>query len=160
MKPTLFWLTNTPEELLAGSVREPSVPEVLAPLSKKSEVIPTHRVLIAHLDQLHDFVQHVPPLAWELLEYASEPLEIVYPERKPKLIRADQPSSICVRWVRQPQLLRLVQKEGPLWAVYPLATNAADSPPWKKIDCFSKKYPYQRVRTVELFADDTFRFLR
>jgi tRNA A37 threonylcarbamoyladenosine synthetase subunit TsaC/SUA5/YrdC len=117
-------------------------------------------VLIAHLDQLHNFVHHIPPLAWELLEYASEPLEIVYPERKPALIRADQPSSICVRWVKQPQLLRLVQKEGPLWAVYPLSTEAADALPWKKVDCSSKRYPCQKVKTVVLSSDDTFRFLR
>ncbi len=119
-----------------------------------------YRVLIAHLDELHNFVQRVPPLAWELLEYASEPLEIVYPERKPLLIRPDQPLPICVRWVKQPQLLRLVQKEGPLWAVRPAATATIDSPPWKKIDCSSKKYPYQRVKTVALSSDDTFGFLR
>ena len=160
MNPLLFWLTNTPEELLTGSVRDPNTLEALTPLSVKSEVIPTHRVLIAHLDQLHNFVQQVPPLAWELLEYASEPLEIVYPERKPALIRSDQPSSICVRWVKQPQLLRVVQKEGPLWAVYPTTTDAENSLFWKKIDCASKKYPYQRVRTVVLSLDDTFRFLR
>ena len=134
--------------------------EILAPFSSPSEVVPTYRVLIAHLDQLHDFVQRIPPLAWDLLEYASEPLEIVYPERKSTLVHPDQPLTICVRWVKQPQLLRLVQKEGPLWAVYPKTTATIDSPPWQKIDCSSKKYPYQQVKTVVLSSDDTFSFLR
>ena len=128
-------------------------------MSKVYETIPTYRVLIAHLDQIHSFVQRIPPLAWELLEYASEPLEIVYPEKKPALVHAGQPQAICIRLVKQRQLLRLVQKEGPLWAVHP-ATTAMASPPWKKIDCSSKKYPYHRVKTVVLGPNDTFSFLR
>ncbi len=160
MKAPLFWLANTPEDLLALSVREPKALEVLASLSDESEGIPRYRVLIAHLDQLHNFVQHIPPLAWELLEYASEPLEIVYPERKTTLIHPDQPLAICVRWVKQPHLLRLVQKEGPLWAVIPKVTAVSNSPPWKKVDCFSKKYPYHLVKTVVLNTDGTFSFLR
>lgn len=133
---------------------------MLAPLGEKSEGLPTYRVLIAHLDQLHNFVPRIPPLAWELLEHASEPLEIIYPERKPTLILPNQPLAICVRWVKQPQLLRVVQKEGPLWAVRPMTTTTIDSLTWKKIDCTSKKYPYQQVKTVAIATDNTFTFLR
>lgn len=160
MKPSLFWLTNTPEALIATSVREPKALEALAPFSEQSVVIPTYRVLIAHLDQLHNFVQGIPLLAWELLEHASEPLEIVYPERKPTLLHPDQPLPICVRWVKQPQLLRFVRKEGPLWAVRPATTVMIDPVSFKKIDCSGKKYPYRQVKTVSIATDDTFSFLR
>jgi hypothetical protein len=160
VKAPLFRLLNTPETLIATSVKNPEALEVLTPWASVAHGVPTHRVLIAHPDQLHKFVQSVPPLAWELLEYATEPLEIVYPERKPTLNYPDQPTAICVRWVKQPQLLRFVQKEGPLWAVHPAAIGGDDLMPIKNIDCTSKRYPYRRVRTVAVFADDTFRFLR
>ncbi len=133
---------------------------MLAPLADGADAILTYRVLIAHLDQLHNFVQRIPPLAWELLEYASEPLEIVYPERKPTPMYPDQPQSICVRLVKQPLLLRFIQKEGPQWAVRPATTAAVDLLPDKKIDCFSRKYPYQRVKAVAIATDGTFSFLR
>ncbi len=160
MKAPLFQLLNTPEELIATSVKNPEALEVLTPLASVTQDVPIHRVLIAHLDQLHSFVQRVPPLAWELLEYASEPLEVVYPERKPKLNYPNHSTTICVRLVKQPQLLRFVQKEGPLWAVHPAAVGEAKLMPMKSIDCTSKKYPYRRVRTVAVFTDDTFKFLR
>lgn len=160
MKSPLFHLLNTPEELIATSAQNPEALEVLTPLTVVSPTVPTHRVLIAHSDQLHNFVQRVPPLAWELLEYATEPVEIVYPERKLTLNDSDQPATICVRWVKQPQLLRFVQKEGPLWAVLPTATDKVELAAVKRVDCTSKKYPYRRVRTIAIFADDTFKFLR
>ena len=145
---------------MAASVRAPNARDALASFGLVSENVPTFRVLIAHLDQLHNFVQRIPPLAWELLEYATEPLEIVYPERKPALAGSEMPTSICIRWVKQPRLLRLVQQEGPLWAVRPQGTILADASPWKKVDCSDKKYPYQRVKTVVVAADGTFSFLR
>lgn len=160
MKTALFLLTATPEELIATSVKEPGALELLAPIAVTSATVPTYRVLIAHLDQLHNFVQSVPPLAWELLEYASEPLEIVYPQRKPLLLRPEGPATICVRWVKQPRLLRFLQKEGPMWAVRPAATASVVSPAWKTIDCTDKKYPYKQVKTVVVAADGTFTFLR
>lgn len=121
--------------------------------------LPVAHVLIAYLDQLHDFVQQIPPLAWELLEHAQEPLEIVYPQRKPKLTQEGAPPEICVRWVRQPRLLKFVQKAGPQWA-RPVSTVQTPLLDFTTVDCYDRQSPYQRVKTVVIAADNTFFFLR
>lgn len=122
--------------------------------------LPVYRVLIPTAEQLHDYVQRVPPLAWELLEYAQEPLEIIYPQRKYKFRQKDEPTEICVRWVKHPKLLRFLQKEGPQWAVRALPTFKSAPPAFRTTDCYDRHYPYQKVKTVAIAVDDTFTFLR
>ena len=128
MKPSFFLLKNTPENLWAVSVKHPEAPDILrgfAATTRETPNFPMYRVLIAYTDQLHSFVQRIPALAWELLEYAQEPLEIVYPVKKDTVKRGEDTPEICVRWVKQPKLLTHLRKTGPLWAV--AASNRTSS---------------------------------
>ena len=125
-----------------------------------SSSVPLFRVLIAYVDQLHDFVQQVPPLAWELLDYAQEPLEIIYPRRKFVMRDDANPSEICVRWVKHPRLLSFLKKEGPVWATPAVATSEDEVSSFRLVDCYNKKYPYKKVRTMRVNDDNTFTFIR
>ena len=154
-----FLLKDTPEDLWAISVKHPTAQEQLIPLSASSDGLPTLRILIAYADQLHTYVRQVPSLAWELLEHAQEPLEIVYPERKLPVYDIQDIPGICVRWVKHPKLATFLQKRGPMWAVRAPSLSKAP-PPFSTVDCYHTEYPYQRVKTVAIQADNTFSFLR
>lgn len=132
----------------------------LVAVTHETPLVPMLRVLIAHTDQLHNFVQQIPFLAWELLEYAQEPLEIIYPKRKDALRREEDPPEICVRWVKQPRLLRCLQKTGPLWAVLAPDPIVIEAPAYEVVDCYDRRYKYQHVKTIAIATDGTFSFLR
>ena len=163
MKTSVFLLKNTPNDLWAVSARDPMARDQLREQAKNTSSdysLPTFCVLIAYVDQLHNFVQHVPSLAWELLEYAQEPLEIMYPERKLSLSGDEDAPKICVRWAKHPKLLKFLQKEGPVWTT-PAFLNTRDQRfSYTTIDCYDKNYPYEKVKTVVINADDTFTFIR
>lgn len=164
MNTPLFLLRDTPEDLWALSVRNPDahtqLEKLVAPGSESKPSVPLLRVLIAYVDQLHNYVQEIPPLAWELLEYADEPLEIVYPQKKFSVQTENESSAICVRLVKQPKLLRFLQKQGPVWAARWEDGNFENISVATPVDCRDKKYPYQYVKTVMIRRDGTFTFLR
>jgi L-threonylcarbamoyladenylate synthase len=58
-------------------------------------------VLIAKIEQLSEYVEQVPDLAWDLVEFAEDPLTIIYPKGKnvsPSLLGSD--GSIAIRLVK------------------------------------------------------------
>ena len=58
-------------------------------------------VLISKIEQLSEYVEQVPDLAWDLVEFAENPLTIIYPKGKnvsPALLGAD--GSIAIRLVK------------------------------------------------------------
>jgi L-threonylcarbamoyladenylate synthase len=58
-------------------------------------------VLISKIEQLSEYVEQVPDLAWDLVEFAEDPLTIVYPKGKnvsPSLLGPD--GSIAIRLVK------------------------------------------------------------
>ena len=161
MKSTLYLLKNTPEDVWAISVGDPWARERLTSLTPDTlDRLSRFQVLIAYSDQLHQFVQRVPSLAWELLEYAQEPLEIIYPERKSTVGDDLDAPSICVRWVQHPKVSAFLKKTGPVWSTHTLLHDAKHCPPHSVIECYERKYPYSAVKTIRIAADSTFTFLR
>ena len=161
-RPT-FLLQHTPEEVFAVHARdEAAIEALLLPTLPNTGNLPPFTLFIAQSQQLYDYVQVIPTLAWELLEYATEPLEIVYPQKKANYLPWWDTQEICVRWVRQPKLEQWVYKHGPLLTVRTalfaqrIAQGAWDA----KTVNLQEKEPYQRVRTIRLREDDTFTFLR
>ena len=154
-------MKNTPEDLWTISAKALTAQKLLRALasSDPSDVLPSIRLLIAYPDQLHNFVQTIPTLAWELLEYATEPLEVVYPLRKVKIKEEGESLKICVRWVKQPKLLRFLQKYGPHWALLDAKVTTLPAVFAVK-DCYDKQYPYQVVRTMVINEDNSFSFIR
>ena len=58
-------------------------------------------VLISKIEQLSEYVEQVPDLAWDLVEFAEDPLTIIYPKGKnvsPSLLGSD--GSIAIRLVK------------------------------------------------------------
>lgn len=58
-------------------------------------------VLISKIEQLSEYVEQVPDLAWDLVEFAEVPLTIIYPKGKnvsPSLLGPD--GSIAIRLVK------------------------------------------------------------
>lgn len=58
-------------------------------------------VLISKIEQLSEYVEQVPDLAWDLVEFAEDPLTIIYPKGKnvsPSLLGPD--GSIAIRLVK------------------------------------------------------------
>ncbi len=58
-------------------------------------------VLIAKIEQLSEYVEQVPEIAWDLVEFAEDPLTIIYPKGKnvsPSLLGPD--GSIAIRLVK------------------------------------------------------------
>lgn len=58
-------------------------------------------VLISKIEQLSEYVEQVPDLAWDLVEFAEDPFTIIYPKGKnvsPSLLGPD--GSIAIRLVK------------------------------------------------------------
>lgn len=58
-------------------------------------------VLISKIEQLSEYVEQVPDIAWDLVEFAEDPLTIIYPKGKnisPSLLGPD--GSIAIRLVK------------------------------------------------------------
>lgn len=158
-----FLLQHTPEAVLAVHTRdEAAIGALLSPVLPDTENLPLFTLFIAQSQQLHDYVQVIPALAWELLEYAVEPLEIVYPQKKAQYLPWWDTPEICIRWVKQPKLEQWVRKHGPFLTVRAsLFAQKIAQNDWNiKTVNLQEKEPYQRVKTIQLKEDDTFTFLR
>lgn len=58
-------------------------------------------ILISKAEQLSEYVEEVPELAWDLVEFAEDPLTIIYPKGKnvsPQLLGPD--GSVAIRLVK------------------------------------------------------------
>ncbi len=70
-------------------------------------------VLVCNESMINRYVKEVPPIVWELIETAEEPLTIIYPEGRmlaEKLVAAD--SSIAIRLVKDEFCNTLIHKFG------------------------------------------------
>lgn len=58
-------------------------------------------ILISKIEQLNEYVEQVPDIAWDLVEFAEDPLTVIYPKGKnvSKLVLGPQ-GSIAIRLVK------------------------------------------------------------
>jgi hypothetical protein len=159
---TIFLLTHTPLKVLAThAFAHESILRIVEYLKfPKNDPLPPYTIWIKREEDLHAFVRQVPELAWEMLEYAEEPLELIYPQKKYTPPFEDE-NFISIRLVRQDKLQQIVQKYGPL-ITFPLEQDASypDLPKDEEIHCGDKKSTHHRVKTMKLFEDGSFTFLR
>jgi L-threonylcarbamoyladenylate synthase len=59
-------------------------------------------VLVENIGQLNQYVDDVPESFWQVLEYATEPITMIYPKvyTLPEYLLAEN-GSIAIRWVKQ-----------------------------------------------------------
>jgi L-threonylcarbamoyladenylate synthase len=68
-------------------------------------------ILISEIGQLHDYVQKIPEIAWDMVDFAEKPLTVIYPKGKnvaPELLGED--GSIAIRLVRDEFCKKLISK--------------------------------------------------
>ncbi|MCP4520299.1 MAG: threonylcarbamoyl-AMP synthase [Cytophagales bacterium] len=68
-------------------------------------------VLIHELGQLYNYVQKVPEIAWDIVEFAETPLTVVYPQAKNiahNLVAED--NSVAIRWCKDEFCQKLMQR--------------------------------------------------
>ena len=68
-------------------------------------------VLISEIGQLYDYVTKVPEIAWDLVDFAEEPLTVIYPNAKKlsdEVIAEDR--SVGIRLVKEKECLELVKR--------------------------------------------------
>lgn len=84
-------------------------------------------VLIAEIEQLHDYVMKVPDIAWDIVDFAERPLTVVYPQGRrvaPNLLAED--GSIGIRVVKDPFCRALIKKSGK--AIVSTSANISGQP--------------------------------
>lgn len=80
---------------------------------KKREPDKPFVVGIGQIEQLRDYVQTVPDIAWDIVEFAEKPLTVIYPKGKnvaPSLLGTD--GSIAVRLLKDEFCQQLIRKFG------------------------------------------------
>lgn len=159
----IFLLDNTPERVLAThALAHESILKIAgSKYLARTSGIPPYTVWLSREEELHDFVYQIPDLAWDMLEYAEEPLEILYPRRKfisPMQESAD--THISIRLVRGKKLEAFVRRHGPLLS---FRVQDLDTPPdWVKEqhDLRDKERKHKNVKSMKLFTDHSFTFIR
>lgn len=156
-------LDNTPESVICTHARaEESIRRILQYKGlEKTDALPPYTVWVSREEDLHDFIYQIPDLAWEMLEYAEEPLEILYPQRKYiSPLQESQKEPINIRLVRGAILQAFVRKHGPLLSF--TIQNSDDLPEWvnERHDLREKGQNYERVKSMKLFGDGSFTFVR
>lgn len=70
-------------------------------------------ILISDISQLSIYVEKVPDIAWDLVEFAEKPLTVVYPKGKnlPKELLA-QDGSVAIRLVKDEHCKNLIYRFG------------------------------------------------
>ena len=160
---TIFLLENPPESVICTHARAVDSIHSISQYEglEKTDTFPFYTVWVSREEDLHDFVYQVPDLAWEMLEYAEEPLEILYPQRKYiSPLQESQQEPISIRLVRGSRLNAFVRKHGPLLTF--TIQNSDDLPEWvnEKHDLHEKGQNYERVKSMKLFGDGSFTFVR
>lgn len=78
---------------------------------KKREDYKAMIVLIGEIGQLYQYVENIPEIAWDIVEFAEKPLTVIYPKGKnvsKHLIGAD--GSIAIRLTKDPFCTKIIQK--------------------------------------------------
>lgn len=93
-------------------------------------------VLIADIGQLWDFVNEIPEIAWDIVEFAERPLTVVYSKAKnlaPKVMAED--GSVAIRLVQDEFCKKLIQRcRKPLIATSANISGKPNPGSFKEID--------------------------
>jgi hypothetical protein len=160
-----YLLLHTPEPVLAVNAFAIKALEQLYADSRSLHVqdhLPDYTIWISQEEDIHHFVQQVPQLAWDMLEHAEEPLELLLSSRKYQPPFEDTATEISLRLLTQPRLRQMVRNTGPLitFRLPPGDTAAAEKLAEAVENMHEPSYPYGKVKTMKVFPDESFTFLR
>ncbi|WKN30611.1 hypothetical protein PZB74_16740 [Porifericola rhodea] len=157
---SVFLLKNTPETLIGTHVyAKDTIERIRANAGASNDESPNYSILIYREEDIHYFVSQVPELAWEMIEYAEEPLELLLPHKKYQT-PFDESSFISIRLVKEEKLKQFVRKNGPIIAFRAAKNFSEDALIDETVDCREKDSKYTVVKVMKLFEDGSFTFLR
>lgn len=79
-------------------------------IKKRSDVKPLI-ILVSSIRMLQNVVKNVPEVVWDILEFSTEPLTIIYPKASSALKHLEaQDGSIAVRFVQSGWIQKLIEK--------------------------------------------------
>ncbi|MEQ9438625.1 MAG: hypothetical protein RIG62_06235 [Cyclobacteriaceae bacterium] len=156
-------LKNTPADVLVTPYRNTSARQELLSFPQQNTEIPFCTVWITQIEQIHQFVQQIPDLAWELMEYATEPLSLVYTRAKPWPGERKVLTEVCVRLLTHPKALKLLGSNQPWISVETdHLMDKKQGVAWteKEVDCFDARIAPQKLKIMRVYDDDSFTFLQ
>jgi L-threonylcarbamoyladenylate synthase len=105
----ILYPTDTIWGLGCDAMNSAAVKKIFA--LKRREESKAMIVLISDIGQLRDYVEKIPEIAWDLVDFAENPLTVIYPQGKnvaPELLGAD--GSIAIRLVRDEFCSKVIYK--------------------------------------------------
>ena len=155
-------LKNTPENILAASFSKVTACQQLLSFISPVSSQPDYTVWLTQIEQIHQFVYHIPNLAWELMEYATEPLSIVYNKVKPIFPGGDAPNEICIRLVIEPPLRKVLSnKQAWLTATSLVLKDEFSVNDWidREVDMSRAMKGTRPIKTMRIYNDNEFSFV-
>jgi len=159
--PVRLILRKTPEDVLAVSFSDEvacqQLLSILTPIPR-----PNYTIWLTQIEQIHRFVYQVPDLAWELMDYATEPLSLVYQRAKPMFSGQLASEEICIRLLSEVSLLKELPGQQ-CW----LTTTTAELPDefpiknWieKEVDMSRIMKGVRPVKKLRVYDNGEFSFL-
>ena len=154
-------LKNTPEDVLAVSFSDEAacrqLLSLLTPIPRTN-----YTIWLTQIEQIHRFVYQIPNLAWELMDYATEPLSLVY--QRPKPIFSDQqvPEEVCIRLVNEAPLRKeLPRQQSWLTTTLEELLSGFGVEDWieKEVDMGRKMKGVRPVKVLRVYENGEFSFL-
>lgn len=105
---TILYPTDTVWGIGCDATNEKAVEKILA--IKKRDTSKSLILLLHNENYLANYIKEVPPFAYDLIEMATSPLTIIYPDAKnlaPNVIAED--GSIAIRIVKEPFCYKLIE---------------------------------------------------
>ncbi|WKN42002.1 hypothetical protein [Tunicatimonas pelagia] len=102
--PSRVLLRNTPENVVATAFSSTASCQQLLSHTSVTKMQPPYTIWLTQIEQIHRFVYHIPNLAWELMDYATEPLSLIYKQAKPLFTNEAAPREVCIRLIAEPFL--------------------------------------------------------
>ncbi|MGB3586267.1 MAG: hypothetical protein WBA23_07000 [Tunicatimonas sp.] len=155
-------LKNTPEDIIAVPFSNVTACQQLLSFISPTKRQPSYTIWLTHIEQIHRFVYHIPNLAWELIEYATEPLSLVYNQVKPIFPGEEIPDEICIRFVTE-QPLRKVLPGQQVWLTSALnmLKNKSAIGDWvdREVDMSRTMKEKRPVRMMRVYNENEFSFI-
>ncbi len=108
-------------------------------------------VLIDTIERLSDYVVNIPPIAYDLINHAINPLSIIYPESKSLAKNVSADKTVCIRVVNHDFCREVIQQFGK--PITSTSANLSGQPSARTYREISDEVKQSVDYTVQLYHD-------
>lgn len=108
-------------------------------------------ILIDSAERLQDYVVKVPPIAYDLINHATNPLSIIYSESKNLAKNLSSDNSVCIRVVNHDFCREVIQQLGK--PITSTSANLSGQPTAHTFNDISEEIKQSVDYTVQLYHD-------